>query len=75
MEYMILVHKAEEGGFWSEIPALPGCYSQGETIDETIENIKEAIESYLMALKENDLEIPVEEELFIGKVRVGTAAA
>jgi predicted RNase H-like HicB family nuclease len=43
-------------------------------IDETIENTEEAIESYLVALKENDLEIPVEEDLFIGKVRVGTAA-
>jgi len=73
MEFTILVHKAEEGGFWSEIPALPGCYSQGETIDETIENTKEAIEAYLIALKEDDLEIPVEEDLFIGKVRVGAA--
>jgi predicted RNase H-like HicB family nuclease len=70
MEFTILVHKAEEGGFWSEIPALSGCYSQGETI----ENTKEAIEAYLVALKEDDLEIPVEEDLFIGKVRVGTAA-
>jgi len=73
MEFTTLVHKAEEGGFWSEIPALPGCYSQGETIDETIENTKEAIEAYLIALKEDDLEIPVEEDLFIGKVRVGAA--
>lgn len=33
MEYSILIHKAEEGGFWSEVPALPGCVSQGETIE------------------------------------------
>jgi len=51
----------------------PGGSSQGETIDETIENTKEAIEAYLIALKEDDLEIPVEEDLFIGKVRVGAA--
>lgn len=44
MEYTILVHEAEEGGFWSEVPALSGCYSQGEPIDETLHNTKEAIE-------------------------------
>jgi predicted RNase H-like HicB family nuclease len=70
MEYTILIHQAEEGGFWSEVPALPGCYSQGETIDETLNNTKEAIESYLIALKEDQVAAPIEESLFIGKVRV-----
>ncbi|NPV62704.1 MAG: type II toxin-antitoxin system HicB family antitoxin [Methanotrichaceae archaeon] len=51
MEYTILIHQAEEGGFWSEVPALPGCYSQGETLDETLENTREDIESHLIALK------------------------
>ena len=70
MEYTIVVHQAEEGGFWSEVPTLPGCYSQGETIDEALHNAKEAIESYLIALKEDQVEAPIEESLFIGKVRV-----
>ncbi len=73
MEYTILIHQAEEGGFWSEVPALPGCYSQGETIDETLRNTKEAIESYLIALKEDLVAAPIEESLFIGKVRVEVA--
>lgn len=73
MEYTILVHEAEDGGFWSEVPALSGCYSQGETIDETFHNTKEAIESYLMALKEDLVAAPIEESLFIGKVRVEVA--
>lgn len=73
MEYTILIHQAEEGGFWSEAPALPGCYSQGETIDETLHNTKEAIESYLIALKEDQVAVPVEEDLFIGKIRVEVA--
>ncbi len=73
MDYTILIHQAEEGGFWSEVPALPGCYSQGETIDETLENTKEAIEAHLMALKEDKIMAPVEESLFIGKVRVEVA--
>jgi len=40
----IILHKAEEGGYWAEVPALPGCASQGETKKETLANIKEAIE-------------------------------
>jgi predicted RNase H-like HicB family nuclease len=70
MEYTILVHQAEEGGFWSEVPTLPGCYSQGETIDETLHNSKEAIESYLIALKEDLVAAPIEERLFIGKISI-----
>jgi predicted RNase H-like HicB family nuclease len=70
MEYTILIHQAEEGGFWSEVPALPGCYSQGETIDQTLQNTKEAIESHLIALKDDLVAAPIEESLFIGKVRV-----
>ena len=73
MDYTILIHQAEEGGFWSEIPALPGCYSQGETIDETVENTKEAIEAHLMALKEKQANAPIDECLFIGRVRVDVA--
>jgi predicted RNase H-like HicB family nuclease len=73
MDYTILIHQAEEGGFWSEVPALPGCYSQGETIDETMQNTKEAIEAYLLALKEDQVVAPVEESLFIGRLRVEVA--
>ena len=73
MDYTILIHQAEEGGFWSEVPALPGCYSQGETIDETLRNTKEAIEAHLLALKEDRVAAPIEESLFIGRVRVEVA--
>ena len=44
-----IIHPAEEGGFWAEVPALPGCFSQGETIEEVRANIQEAIEGWLMA--------------------------
>ncbi len=74
-EYTILVHKAEEGGYWSEVPALPGCFSQGETIEETLENTKEAVESHLMALTEDNLEIPIDEHLFIGMIKVNAAVS
>ncbi len=73
MDYTILIHQAEEGGFWSEGPALPGCYSQGETIDETLQNSKEAVEAHLLALKEDLVAAPIEESLFIGRVQVEVA--
>lgn len=56
MDYTILIHQAEEGGFWSEVPVLPGCYSQGESIDETLKNTKEAIETHLLALRRTRLQ-------------------
>jgi len=51
MTYKIAVHEEPEGGYWAEVPALPGCFSQGETLAELEENIREAIELYLETLK------------------------
>lgn len=48
--FAIVIHQEPEGGFWAEVPALPGCYSQGETIDELKSNIREAIEGVLEVL-------------------------
>jgi predicted RNase H-like HicB family nuclease len=42
-----IVHKAEEGGYWAEVPSIPGCATQGETIDEIRFNLREAIEGCL----------------------------
>jgi len=42
-----IVHKAEEGGFWAEVPSIPGCATQGETMDELRANLREAIEGCL----------------------------
>lgn len=47
MKIKAIVHEAEEGGFWAEVPAIPGCVSQGETMDELIANLREAIEGCL----------------------------
>lgn len=49
MNIKIVVHEAEEGGFWAEVPALPGCVSQGDTLEELIDNIREAIHGWLDA--------------------------
>ncbi|HEY2070297.1 MAG TPA: type II toxin-antitoxin system HicB family antitoxin [Rhizomicrobium sp.] len=47
MKLKIIVHEAEEGGVWGEAPAIPGCASQGETIEELMANMQEAIEGCL----------------------------
>lgn len=47
MKLKVLVHEAEEGGFWAEVPSIPGCATQGETMEELIENLHEAVEGCL----------------------------
>ena len=66
----MIIHKAEEGGYWAEVPALPGCYSQGETVEEALANIKEGIEAHLQALREEGQEIPGEGEVLLARVEV-----
>lgn len=44
-----IIHEAEEGGFWAEVPALPGCVTQGETREEIEANLREAVEGWLEA--------------------------
>jgi predicted RNase H-like HicB family nuclease len=52
MEFKVTIHPAEEGGFWAEIPELPGCVSEGETLEETAENIREAAQGWLEVNRE-----------------------
>jgi predicted RNase H-like HicB family nuclease len=47
MKIHAMVHRAEEGGFWAEAPSIPGCATQGETIEELRSNLREAIEGRL----------------------------
>ena len=49
MKIKAVVHEADEGGLWAEVPAIPGCASQGETLDELMHNLREAIEGCLSA--------------------------
>jgi predicted RNase H-like HicB family nuclease len=43
----VVVHEADEGGYWAEVPAIPGCATQGETMEELLDNLREAIEGCL----------------------------
>jgi predicted RNase H-like HicB family nuclease len=47
MKLKVVIHKAEEGGYWAEVPALPGCFTQGETLQEIETNIREAVNLYI----------------------------
>ena len=47
MELTIIIHVAEEGGYWAEIPAIPGCATQGENLKELLENVYDAAEGCL----------------------------
>jgi len=44
MKVKVVVHKAEEGGYWAEVPAIPGCATQGDTFRELLTNLYEAVE-------------------------------
>ncbi len=47
MKVKVVIHEAEEGGFWAEVPSLPGCATQGETFEELLKNLYEAVEGCL----------------------------
>ena len=51
-KYAVVIHEEAEGGFWAEVPALPGCYSQGDSIPELMDNVREAIAGVLEVMKE-----------------------
>lgn len=52
-KYSVIIHEDPDGGFWGEVPALPGCYSQGETVEELRKNIREAIAGVLEVMNED----------------------
>lgn len=54
MKIKVIIHKADEGGLWAEVPATPGCVTQAETMDELITNIYEAVEGWLAVDVEPD---------------------
>lgn len=69
--YKVVFEPQEEGGFTAIVPSLPGCVSQGDTFDETIANIKEAIELYIESLEADGLPVPEENRLFLEVETVG----
>jgi predicted RNase H-like HicB family nuclease len=62
MKLKVIVHDAEEGGYWAEVPAIPGCATQGDTFEELLANLYDAVEGCLS--------VDVEEVVIRGKDRV-----
>jgi len=68
-EFDVIIEKDEDGGFIAFVPALPGCFTQGDTLEEVIENVKEAIELYI----EENGELPEKTPVFVGIHRVSVS--
>lgn len=51
MKIKAIIHLAEESGYWAEVPALPGCVTEGDTIDEVTANLRDAVEGWLDVAK------------------------
>ena len=62
MKYKVVLEAQAEGGYTVYVPTLPGCVSQGETVEEAVTNIKEAISLYLESLEERKIALPLIEE-------------
>ena len=56
--YGAVIRESDEGGFWAEVPALPGCFGQGDTLMEAVESISNGMETHLAALAEYHMPIP-----------------
>jgi len=62
MRLHVIVHDAEEGGYWAEVPSIPGCATQGDTFEELLHNLYEAVEGCL------SVDVAVPKELSGGRV-------
>ncbi len=60
MKYTVILEPQKEGGYTVTVPALPGCISEGDTMDEAIENIRDAIAGYIASLRKHGDPIPAE---------------
>ncbi|MBE9059248.1 type II toxin-antitoxin system HicB family antitoxin [Sphaerospermopsis sp. LEGE 08334] len=52
MKFKAIIHPAAEGGYWAEVPALPGCITEGDTMEELINNLQDAIQGWLEVANE-----------------------
>jgi len=66
MKIKVHIHKAEEGGYWAEIPAIPGCATQGDTFEELLQNIYQAVEGCLSV----DIDTPLQDDSQILEIAI-----
>lgn len=76
LEYTAILEPAEEGGYVVSVPVIPGCRTEGDTFEEAVTNVKDAITGCLEVLKDEGMEIPEEKpETVITKITITNPAA
>ena len=70
MEFAVLLHRAADGDYWSEVPSLPGCGSQGRTYDEAVVNTRGAIEGWLAYLRDKGRPSPAPGDIVVVTIEV-----
>ncbi len=73
LSFSVFYEEDASGGYVATVPVLPGCHTQGETLEEAETNVREAIELYLESLAAHGEQIPVEGRSFQGRVTVPTS--
>ena len=72
-DFVVIIHTADEGGYWAEVPALEGCFAQGETVEDALVDARGAIASHLQALRDDGQPVPAPHSVIIGTVTVVAA--
>jgi predicted RNase H-like HicB family nuclease len=67
--YKVIVEECEEGGFYAECPAFPGCHVEGETYEETISEMKEAVKAFIEDYKLKKEDIP-QDNFSVASIRI-----
>lgn len=76
LEYTAVFEPAEEGGYVVSVPALPGCATEGDTFEEAVKMIKDAIKGYVTVLREENQEIPQEQsDIVFAKISINNPIA
>lgn len=72
LQYTAIFEPSEEGGFTVTVPALPGCITEGDTFEEALHMVKDAIEAYLFSLDKHNQPIPIEEDkaFIVGNINI-----
>jgi predicted RNase H-like HicB family nuclease len=70
VKYKIILENEEEGGYTVHVPALPGCHTQGDDVEDALKNAKEAIECYLESLKKDGIPLPPSREELVFDIEV-----
>jgi len=69
MKYTVILEREDDGGYHAFVPVLPGCHSQGDTLEEAVENIREAMAAYAESLKAAGEPLP-DEDIYVKPVEV-----